>query len=201
MAADHDLRILIVDNHDIARKGLAMLVSRQNGLSVVAEAGTAADALKKVRESVPDVIVMDTLLPDRSGIEVCRDICDENLNVKVLMLTSYGDQTAVVESIMAGASGYIFKKAQSQEISDVIRKADIGQPLIDPTIIADAQEHIRNRGENAIFATLTDQEQKILELMIEGQTNRKIASVINLRNDVIRDHVSNILGKLEISIR
>ena len=160
MAADHDLRILIVDNHDIARKGLAMLVSRQNGLSVVAEAGTAADALKKVRESVPDVIVMDTLLPDRSGIEVCRDICDENPNVKVLMLTSYGDQTAVVESIMAGASGYIFKKAQSQEISDVIRKADIGQPLIDPTIIADAQEHIRNRGENAIIATLTDQEQK-----------------------------------------
>ena len=201
MAADHDLRILIVDNHDIARKGLAMLVSRQNGLSVVAEAGTAADALKKVRESVPDVIVMDTLLPDRSGIEVCRDICDENPNVKVLMLTSYGAQTAVVESIMAGASGYIFKKAQSQEISDVIRKADIGQPLIDPTIIADAQEHIRNRGENAIIATLTDQEQKILELMIEGQTNRKIASVINLRNDVIRDHVSNILGKLEISIR
>ena len=201
MAADHDLRILIVDNHDIARKGLAMLVSRQNGLSVVAEAGTAADALKKVRESVLDVIVMDTLLPDRSGIEVCRDICDENPNVKVLMLTSYGDQMAVVESIMAGASGYIFKKAQSQEISDVIRKADIGQPLIDLTIIADAQEHIRNRGENAIIATLTDQEQKILELMVEGQTNRKIASVINLRNDIIRDHVSNILGKLEISIR
>ena len=201
MAADHDLRILIVDNHDIARKGLAMLVSRQNGLSVVAEAGTAADALKKVRESVLDVIVMDTLLPERSGLEVCRDICDENPNVKVLMLTSYGDQTAVVESIMAGASGYIFKKAQSQEISDVIRKADIGQPLIDPTIIADAQEHIRNRSENAIIATLTDQEQKILKLMIEGQTNRKIASVINLRNDVIRDHVSNILGKLEISIR
>ena len=201
MAADHDLRILIVDNHDIARKGLAMLVSRQNGLSVVAEAGTAADALKKVRESVPDVIVMDTLLPDGSGIEVCRDIRDENPNVKVLMLTSYGDQTAVVESIMAGASGYIFKKAQSQEISDVIRKADIGQPLIDPTIIADVQEHIRNRSENAIIATLTDQEQKILELMIEGQTNRKIASVINLRNDIIRDHVSNILGKLEISIR
>ena len=201
MAADHDLRILIVDNHDIARKGLAMLVSRQNGLSVVAEAGTAADALKKVRESVPDVIVMDTLLPDGSGIEVCREIRDENPNVKVLMLTSYGDQTAVVESIMAGASGYIFKKAQSQEISDVIRKTDIGQPLIDPTIIADAQEHIRNRGENAIIATLTDQEQKILELMIEGQTNRKIASVINLRNDVIRDYISNILGKLEISSR
>ena len=201
MAADHDLRILIVDNHDIARKGLAMLVSRQNGLSVVAEAGTAADALKKVRESVPDVIVMDTLLPDRSGIEVCRDICDENPNVKVLMLTSYGDQTAVVESIMAGASGYIFKKAQSQEISDVIRKADTGQPLLDSTIVANAREYIRNRGENTMIAPLTDQEQKILELMIEGQTNRKIASIINLSNEVIRNYVSNILEKLEISVR
>ncbi len=85
MAANHDLKILIVDSHDIARKGLAMLVSRQDGLSVVAEAGTVADALTKARESVPDVVVIDTLLPDRSGIEACRDIRDENPNVKVLM--------------------------------------------------------------------------------------------------------------------
>ena len=201
MAANHNLKILIVDNHDIARKGLAMLVSRQDGLFVVAEAGTVADALKKVREYVPDVVVMDTRLPDRSGIEACRDVRDENPNVKVLMLTSYGDQTAVVRSIMAGASGYIIKKAQSQEISEVIRKADIGQPLLDPTIVADAQEHIRNRGENAMIAPLTDQEQRILNLIIDGQTNRKIASVINMSNEIIRDCVRNILGKLEISIR
>ena len=201
MVASPDLKILIVDNHDIARKGLAMLISRQDGLFVVAEAGTVTDALKKVREYVPDVVVMDTLVPDRSGIEACRDVRDENPNVKVLLLTSYGDHAAVVESIMAGASGYIIKKAQSREISEVIRKADIGQPLLDPAIVADAQEHIRNRGENAMIAPLTDQEQKILKLIIEGQTNRKIASVINLRNDVIRDYVSNILGKLEISIR
>ena len=201
MVASPDLKILIVDNHDIARKGLAMLISRQNGLFVVAEAGTVTDALKKVREYVPDVVVMDTLLPDRSGIEACRDVRDENPNVKVLLLTSYGDHAAVVESIMAGASGYIIKKAQSREISEVIRKADIGQPLLDPKIVANAQEHIRNRGENAMIAPLTDQEQKILKLIIEGQTNRKIASVINLSNKAIRDHVSSILGKLEISIR
>lgn len=201
MVANPDLKILIVDNHDIARKGLAMLVSRQDGLFVVAEAGTVADALKKVREYVPDVVVMDTLLPDGSGIEACRDVRDENPNVKLLMLTSYGDQTAVVGSIMAGASGYIIKKAQSQEISDIIRKADIGQPLLDPTMVADAQEHIRNRGENPMIGPLTDQEQKILKLIVEGQTNQKIASVINVSNEVIRDCVRNILGKLEISIR
>ena len=201
MVASPDLKILIVDNHDIARKGLAMLISRQDGLFVVAEAGTVTDALKKVREYVPDVVVMDTLLPDRSGIEACRDVRDENPNVKVLLLTSYGDHAAVVESIMAGASGYIIKKAQSREISEVIRKADIGQPLLDPAIVAAAQEHIWNRGENAMITPLTDQEQEILKLIIEGQTNRKIASVINLSNEVIRDYVSNILGKLEISIR
>ena len=201
MVANHDLKILIVDNHDIARKGLAMLVSRQNGLTVVAEAGTAADALKKARESVPNVVVMDNLLPDGSGIEACRDIRDENPNVKVLMLTSYGDQAAVVGSIMAGASGYVLKKAHSQEISDVIRKAGTGQPLIDPTVVANAQEHIRNRGESPMIAPLTDQEQKILNLIIDGQTNRQITSGINLSNKVIRECVSNILGKLEISSR
>ena len=201
MVANHDLKILIVDNHDIARKGLAMLVSRQDGLSVVAEAGTVADALQKVRESVPNVVVMDTLLPDGSGIEACRDIRYENPDIKVLMLTSYGDQTAVVASIMAGASGYIHKKAQSHEISDAIRKADIDQALLDPTIVANAQEHIRHTSENLITAPLTDQQQKILKLILAGQTNRQITSVINLSNEVIRESVSNILGKLEIYSR
>ena len=201
MVANPDLKILIVDNHDIARKGLAMLVSRQNGLFVVAEAGTVTDALKKVREYIPDVVVMDTLLPDRSGIEACRDVRDENPNVKVLMLTSYGDQAAVVGSIMAGASGYIIKKAPSREISEVIRKADIGQPLLDSTMVANAQEHILNRSESPIVGPLTDQEQKILKLIVAGQTNQKIASVINMSNEVIRDCVRNILEKLEISIR
>ena len=199
MVVNQDLKILIVDNHDIARKGLAMLVSRQGGLSVVAEAGTAADALKKVRESTLDVVVMDTLLPDRSGIEACRDIRDENPSVKVLMLTSDGGQEAAVGSIMAGASGYILKKAQSQEISDVIRKADIGQTLLDPIIFANAQEHIRNRGETTMIAPLTDQEKKVLKLIVDGQTNRQITSLINLSNEVIRECVNNILGKLEIS--
>ena len=199
MVASPDLKILIVDNHDIARKGLAMLVSRQNGLFVVAEAGTVTDALKKVREYVPDVVVMDTLLPDRSGIEACRDVRDENPNVKVLLLTSYGDHAAVVESIMAGASGYIIKKAQSREISEVIRKADIGQPLLDPAIGADAQEHIRNRGENPMITPLTDQEQKILKLIVDGQTNMQISSSIYLSDKVIREYVSTILGKLEMS--
>ena len=102
---------------------------------------------------------------------------------------------------MAGASGYILKKAQSQEISDAIRKADIGQPLLDPTIVANAQEHIRNRVENPRIALLTDQEHTLLKLIVDGKTNQQIACVINLSNDVIRGYVSNILGKLEISSR
>ena len=115
MVRNDDLKILIVDDHDIARKGLAMLVSRQDGLSVVAEAGTVTDALKKVREYAPDVVVIDTLLPDASGIEACREIRNENPNVKVLMLTSYCNQAAVVRSIMAGASGYISSISDSED--------------------------------------------------------------------------------------
>ena len=201
MVANHDLKILIADNHDIARKGLAMLVSRQDGLSVVAEAGTVADALKKVRESAPNVVVMDTLLPDASGIEACRDIRNENPDVKVLMLTSYGDHAAVVASIMAGASGYIHKRSQSHEISEAIRKADIGQPLLDPTIVANAQQHIRHTSENVATTPLTDHEQEILKLILDGQTNQQITNIINLSNEVIREYVSNILRKLQIANR
>ena len=113
MATNEKLKILIVDDHDIVRKGLAMLVSRQEDLFVVAEAGTVVEAVKKARESVPDVVVMDIRLPDGSGIEACRDIRDDNPDIKVLMLTSYSDEKASIGSIMAGASGYLLKEIRS----------------------------------------------------------------------------------------
>ncbi len=136
MPTNEKLTILIVDDHDIVRKGLAMLVSRQEDLSVVAEAGTVAEAVEKARESAPDVVVMDIRLPDGSGIEACRDIRDENGDVKVLMLTSHSDEEAVMGSIMAGASGYLLKEIRSQEIVDAIRKVGSGQSLLDPTVTA-----------------------------------------------------------------
>ena len=201
MAANSTLKILIVDDHDIVRKGLAMLVSRQEDLSVVAEAGTVAEAVEKARESSPDVVVMDIRLPDGSGIEACRDIRDENGDVKVLMLTSYSDEEAVMGSIMAGASGYLLKEIRSQEIVDAIRKVSSGQSLLDPTVTASVLDRVRRGKEEDVLAQLTEQEQKILELIANGQTNREIAGQINLSDKTVKNYVSNILGKLEVSRR
>ncbi|MBO19219.1 MAG: DNA-binding response regulator [Chloroflexi bacterium] len=201
MAANSTLKILIVDDHDIVRKGLAMLVSRQEDLSVVAEAGTVAEAVEKARESSPDVVVMDIRLPDGSGIEACRDIRDENGDVKVLMLTSYSDEEAVMGSIMAGASGYLLKEIRSHEIVDAIRKVSSGQSLLDPTVTASVLDRVRRGKEEDVLAQLTEQEQKILELIANGQTNREIAGQINLSDKTVKNYVSNILGKLEVSRR
>ena len=201
MAANEKLKILIVDDHDIVRKGLAMLVSRQEDLTVVAEAGTVAEAVEKARETVPDVVVMDIRLPDGTGIEACREIRDENFDVKVLMLTSYSDEEAVMGSIMAGASGYLLKEIRSQEIVDAIRRVGSGQSLLDPSVTASVLERVRRGKEEDVLAQLTDQEKKILELIADGQTNREIAGQINLSDKTVKNYVSNILGKLEISRR
>ena len=201
MAANEKLKILIVDDHDIVRKGLAMLVSRQEDLTVVAEAGTVAEAVEKARETVPNVVVMDIRLPDGTGIEACREIRDENSNVKVLMLTSYSDEEAVMGSIMAGASGYLLKEIRSQEIVDAIRRVGSGQSLLDPSVTASVLERVRRGKEEDVLAQLTDQEKKILELIADGQTNREIAGQINLSDKTVKNYVSNILGKLEISRR
>ena len=201
MAANAKLKILIVDDHDIVRKGLAMLVSRQEDLTVVAEAGTAAEAVEKARKTVPDVVVMDIRLPDGTGIEACREIRNDNSDVKVLMLTSYGDEEAVMGSIMAGASGYLLKEIRSQEIVDAIRRVGSGQSLLDPSVTASVLERVRRGKEQDVLAQLTDQEKKILELITDGQTNREIAGQINLSDETVKNYVSNILGKLEISRR
>ena len=201
MAGNPKLKVLIVDDHDIVRKGLAMLISRQEGLSVVAEAGTVAEAVEKARKSVPDVVVMDIHLPDGTGIEACRDIRDENSDIKVLMLTSHSDEEAVMGSIMAGASGYLLKGVRSQEIVDAIRHVGAGQSLLDPTVTAGVLERVRQGKEEDVLAQLTGQEQKVLELIAEGQTNREIAGQIDLGEKTVKNCVNNILDKLEISRR
>ena len=199
MPTSDKLKILIVDDHDIVRKGLAMLVSRQDDFSVVGEAGTVAEAVKKARASAPDVVVMDIGLPDGSGIEACRDIRDENPDIKVLILTSLSDEEAVVSSIIAGASGYLLKKAHSQEIVDAIRKLDSGQSLLDPMVISGVLERVLCSKAKYLVAQLTDHEQKVLELIATGRTNRAIAVEINMNNKTVKNHVNSILGKLESS--
>ena len=201
MEADKRFKVLIVDDHDIVRQGLAMLLARQEDLLVVGEAGTVADAVKKAGYLEPDVVVLDIRLPDGSGVEACREIRDNNKNIKVLMLTSYRDDEAVMGSIMAGASGYLLKEIRSQEIVDAIRTVGEGRSLLDPSVTAGVLERVRRGREEDPLAQLTEQEHRILELIVDGCTNREIAGEVNLSDKTVKNYVSNILGKLEVSRR
>ena len=201
MKANRPLKVLIVDDHDIVRKGLATLLSRQEDLVVAGEAGTAAEAVEKASELAPDVVVLDIRLPGESGIEACRDIRAHNPNIKVLMLTSYSDEEAVMGSIMAGASGYLLKEIRSQEIVEAIRRVGQGQSLLDPAVTNRVLEQVRRGRLQDPLAQLTEQEQRILELIAEGDTNKEIAREVNLSDKTVKNYVSNILGKLEMSRR
>ena len=201
MEADKRLKVLIVDDHDIVRQGLAMLLARQEDLLVVGEAGTAAQAVKKARDLEPDVVVLDIRLPDGSGVEACREIRDNNKHIKVLMLTSYSNDEAVMGTIMAGASGYLLKEIRSQEIVDAIRTVGEGRSLLDPSVTAGVLERVRRGREEDPLAQLTEQEHRILELIADGCTNREIAGEVNLSDKTVKNYVSNILGKLEVSRR
>ena len=201
MESAQPVRVLVVDDHDIVRKGLIMLISRQAGLEVVGEAGTASEAVDRAVEFSPDVVVMDIRLPDGSGVEACRDILAQNSNVKVLMLTSYSDEEAVIGSIMAGASGYLLKEIRSQEIVEAIRQVGAGRSLLDPAVTASVLDRVRRRGEDDKLAHLTEREQNILELIAEGKTNKEISEQVNLSDKTVKNYVSNILGKLEVSRR
>ena len=202
MPSDTPTKVLIVDDHEIVRKGLVMLISRQEDLVVAGEAGAAAEAVQKARELSPDVVVLDIRMPDGSGVEACRDIRAENPDVKVLMLTSYSDEEAVMGSIMAGASGYLLKEIRSEEIVDAIKRVGAGQSLLDPMVTASVLDRIRN-GNDADdgWNQLNSQEQRILESIAEGITNREIAQEIHLSDKTVKNYVSNILGKLEVSRR
>ena len=202
MPSDTPTKVLIVDDHEIVRKGLVMLISRQEDLVVAGEAGAATEAVQKARDLSPDVVVLDIRMPDGSGVEACRDIRAENPDVKVLMLTSYSDEEAVMGSIMAGASGYLLKEIRSEEIVDAIKRVGAGQSLLDPMVTASVLDRIRN-GNDADdgWNQLTSQEQRILESIAEGKTNREIAQEIHLSDKTVKNYVSNILGKLEVSRR
>jgi len=196
------VRILIVDDHDIVRRGLAMLMSRREDFDVVGEAGTAADAVLRAKELSPDVVVMDIRLPDGTGIEACRDIRAFNPNIKVLMLTSYSDEEAVMGSIMAGASGYLLKEIRSQAILDAVSRVSQGQSLLDPAVTAKVLERVRRGNpEDEQWNQLTEHEKQILELITEGKTNKEISQDVHLSDKTVKNYVSNILSKLEVARR
>jgi DNA-binding NarL/FixJ family response regulator len=196
------MKIVLVDDHEVVRQGLKTLIDSQDDLDVVGEAGDVDNAIRQVGYHSPDVVVMDVRLPDGTGVEACREIRSRWPEVKVLMLTSYADEEALVSSIMAGASGYVLKRIDSTDLVDAVRRVGKGESLLDPNLTDRLFARIRgDEPDDPLLARLSPQERKILDLIAEGKTNRQIAEELFLAEKTVKNYVSNLLSKLEMSRR
>jgi DNA-binding NarL/FixJ family response regulator len=203
-ASARPIRVLIADDHEVVRIGLAALLDGQPGLSVVAQAGTGADAVRLARQHRPDVVVMDIRMPNGSGIDACRTITEELEGTPVIMLTSHADSDALFAAIDAGASGYVLKRVGSGELIDAVRTVAAGGSLLDPAVTRRVLDRLRNASrleEAGAFADLTEQERRVLAHLANGETNRRIAQLMGLAEKTVRNYVSNVLAKLELDSR
>lgn len=196
-------RVLIVDDHDVVREGLRALLRRHDGLTIVGEADSVATAIAQANKTQPDIVILDVRLPDGSGVEACREIRAQRPDTRVLMLTSYSDDEAVLASIMAGASGYLLKQTRSRSLIDAIERVLRGESLLDPSVTSRILERLRSgRDEkDEQLALLSEQEQKIINLIAEGKTNKEIAEDIFLSDKTVKNYVSSILSKLNLRRR
>ena len=198
------LRLLVVDDHEVVRQGLVSLLDRRERFQVVAAAGTAAEAVEMTRKFEPDLVIMDVRLPDGSGIEACREIRAEFPKTRVVILTSYPDEEAVLSAIIAGASGYLLKQIRSRDLVSALESVGRGESLLDPAVTEKVLDRVRRIATGTYtdeMAQLTQQEQKILLLVAEGKTNKEIASEVFLSDKTVKNYVSSILSKLNLERR
>ncbi|MGA3219794.1 MAG: response regulator transcription factor [Acidimicrobiales bacterium] len=195
------VRIFLLDDHEIVRRGLRELFETQDDLEVVGEASNAEEAMTRVPPTRPDVAVLDVRLPGTSGIEVCRDLRAELPELRCLMLTSFADDDALFAAILAGASGYLLKQIRGPELVSAVRRVAAGQSLIDPALTASVMERLRGKQEDERIARLSPQERRILDLIAEGKTNRQIGSEMFLAEKTVKNYVSNLLAKMGFSRR
>ncbi len=198
------IRLLLVDDHEVVRLGLATLLKDVACVSAVAEAGSAEEALKVVEEFKPDVVVMDIRLPGESGIEACRQIKAKYPEINVLMLTSYAEDAMVFKAIEAGASGYVLKQVGNEQLINALEAACKGEPVLDPQITQKLIDRVREQERvqhDTAFQRLTDRELEVLGLVAEGKSNAQISEALYLSEKTVSHHVSAILGKLNVSNR
>ncbi|MFC9065181.1 MULTISPECIES: response regulator [Streptomyces] len=205
MPEDGKITVFLLDDHEVVRRGVHELLSMEPDIEVVGEAGTAADALVRIPATHPDVAVLDVRLPDGSGVEVCREIRSRDESVAALMLTSYADDEALFDAIMAGASGYVLKAIRGTELLTAVRDVAAGKSLLDPVATQRVLDRLRSGpGEEEPddrTARLTDQERRILDLIGEGLTNRAIGEQLHLAEKTIKNYVSSLLSKLGMERR
>ncbi len=198
------LRVVVVDDHEVVRQGLVALLDRRPGFEVVAQAGSVAESIDQARIHQPDIVVMDVRLPDGSGVEACRAIRDELPATRVIMLTSFPDDEAVLSAIVAGASGYLLKQIRARDLVAALEAVGRGESLLDPAVTERVLERIRriaagDAGDE--LSVLTAQERKILMLVAEGKTNKEIAADVFLSDKTVKNYVSSILSKLNLERR
>ena len=191
------IRVFLLDDHEIVRRGLRELFESEGDIEVVGESGLAQEATRRIPALRPDVAVLDGRLPDGSGIDVCRDVRSQDPSIAALILTSYDDDEALFSAIMAGAAGYVLKQVRGNDLLETVRRVAAGQSTLDPGVTQQVLDRLR-RGpeEDPALAPLTPQERRILALIGEGMTNRQIAGEMSLAEKTVKNYVSALLAKL-----
>ena len=196
------IRVFLLDDHEIVRRGVRDALEAEADIDVVGEAGTVAQALDRIPLSRPDVAFLDVQLPDGSGVEVCRQVRSDRPELACLILTSFTDDEAMFEAVVAGAAGYLLKQVRIGEILDAVRVAASGRSLLDPATTSRVAERLRRAPEeDERLRDLTGQERRILGLLADGLTNRQIACEMYLAEKTVKNYVSNLLSKLGMSRR
>ena len=190
------IRVFLLDDHEIVRRGVRELIESSDDMEVVGEAATAAGAIQRVPSTTPNVAVLDVRLPDGTGIEVCRDLRSLMPDLKCLMLTSFNDDEALLDAIIAGAAGYVLKEVRGSDLLSSIRRVAAGESLLDPLVIARVVDRLRNPPRDALTESLTPQESTILGHLADGLTNRQISEQMFLAEKTVKNYVSNLLAKL-----
>ena len=194
------ITVFVVDDHEIVRRGLCDVLAGEPELSVVGEAASCREALVRVPAIRPDVAVLDVRLPDGNGIELCRELRSALPELRCLVLTSFADDEALADAVLAGASGYLLKQVLGGDLVDAIRAVGQGRSLLDPRAAEAAMARMREPREDPT-STLTDQERRVLDLIGRGLTNRQIAEQMVLAEKTVKNYVSNLLAKLGLQRR
>jgi two-component system response regulator DevR len=195
------IRVFLVDDHEVVRRGIADMINAEPDLEVVGEASTARQAVARVAATVPDVAVLDVRLPDGSGIDVCRAIRSANPEVQCLMLTAYDDDEASYSAVLAGAAGYVLKDIRGQHLVESIRRVARGESLVQKAVTRKVVTELTGTATDSPASNLTTRERQVLELIAEGLTNRQIGDQLDLAEKTVKNYVSGLLAKLGMARR
>ena len=195
------IRLLLVDDHEVVRIGLRTLLERSDGIEIVGEAATEAEAVRDAQRLRPDVVLMDLRLTDGDGIGACREILSRDSGTRVLFLTSYSDTDAVRATVLAGASGYLLKEISQQALIDAIRTVAAGQSILDPRVTQGVLEKLVSPPVNSGELDLSPQERRVLGHVVEGKTNKQIAAEMGLSDKTVKNYLSNAFQKLNVTRR